>query len=60
MTNNDIVYVTKEAFTLLKLIDAEFRSDPKSTQCFDLRIVDRVRKCCAELELMMKRKGPVA
>lgn len=35
----------REAFTLLDLIDAEFRSDPASVQCFDLRIVERVRIC---------------
>lgn len=34
-----------EAFRLLDLIDAEFRSDPSSTACFDLGIVDRVRQC---------------
>jgi hypothetical protein len=34
-----------EAFQLLKLIDAEFRSDPMSVQRFDLRVVERVRKC---------------
>lgn len=32
----------QEALSLLRLIDSEFRSDPKSTQCFDLRIVQRV------------------
>jgi predicted adenine nucleotide alpha hydrolase (AANH) superfamily ATPase len=36
---------TREAFRLLKLIDAEFRSDPMSVQCFDLRIVEAVKKC---------------
>lgn len=35
----------KEAHELLALIDAEFRSDPQSVQCFDLRIVERVRYC---------------
>lgn len=35
----------KEAFDLLNLIDSEFRSDPMSTQCFDARIVERVRYC---------------
>ncbi len=35
----------EEAFVLLDLIDAEFRTDPMSTQCFDLRIVERVRVC---------------
>lgn len=34
-----------EAFQLLDLIDAEFRSDPMSTQCFDARIVNRVKHC---------------
>lgn len=37
--------VMAEAFSLLKLIDAEFQSDPMSVQCFDLRVVERVRKC---------------
>lgn len=37
----------QEAFHLLALIDAEFRSDPMSVQCFDLRIVERVRLCVA-------------
>lgn len=31
----------KEAFTLLDLISAEFRTDPMSVQCFDLRVVQR-------------------
>lgn len=38
---------TEEAFELLALIDAEFRTDPMSVQCFDLRIVERVRYCVA-------------
>lgn len=33
----------QEAFNLLDLIDAEFRTDPMSQQCFDSRIVVRVR-----------------
>lgn len=36
-----------EAHELLDLIDAEFRSDPMSQQCFDKRIVDRVSLCVA-------------
>jgi len=36
-----------EAHTLLDLIDAEFRTDPMSTQCFDERIVERVAYCVA-------------
>lgn len=40
----------KEALVLLDLIDSEFRSDPKSTQCFDQRIVDRVHRCVEDAE----------
>ena len=36
-----------EAHTLLDLINAEFQSDPTSVQCFDLRIVERVKICVA-------------
>ncbi len=36
-----------EAWKLLALIDAEFQSDPMSVQCFDLRIVQRVKECVA-------------
>lgn len=35
----------KEAHALLDLINAEFTSDPMSVQCFDLRVVERVRLC---------------
>ena len=35
----------REAFRLLDLINAEFQSDPMSVQCFDLRVVERVRQC---------------
>jgi len=34
-----------EAHALLDLINAEFKSDPTSTQCFDRRIVERVALC---------------
>ena len=34
----------REMMRLLDLIDAEWRSDPMSVQCFDLRIVADVRK----------------
>ena len=43
-----------EAFDLLALINAEFCSDPTSTQCFDLRIVERVRLCVAKREKFKK------
>lgn len=36
-----------EALTLIDLIAAEFESDPSSVACFDLRIVERVKKCAA-------------
>jgi len=39
---------TDEAFVLLDLIAAEFQSDPLSTQCFDERIVERVKLCAAK------------
>jgi hypothetical protein len=47
-----------EAFRLLDLIDAEFRSDPQSVQCFDLRVVERVRQC-VERRKRAERKGLV-
>ena len=43
-SDNDEVHV------LLGLIDAEFRTDPMSVQCFDLGIVERVRKCVEAYE----------
>jgi hypothetical protein len=36
-----------EMARLLDLIDAEWRSDPSSVACFDLRIVEGVRKALA-------------
>ena len=45
----------REAFRLLALIDAEFRTDPLSTQCFDLRVVQQVRECVAKREAFVKR-----
>lgn len=44
-----------EAFRLLGLIDAEFQTDPTSTQCFDLRIVQRVRECMAKRTRFVER-----
>ncbi len=34
----------REAWRLLRLVVAEWRSDPMSVQCFDLRIVERANK----------------
>ena len=45
-----------EAHDLLALIDAEFRSDLLSTQCFDARIVERVR-CCVALRKRHQEHG---
>lgn len=47
-----------EAFRLLDLINAEFQSDPRSVQCFDLRIVARV-KACIERRKSLERDGVV-
>jgi hypothetical protein len=51
---------TEEAFALIDLIDAEFRSDPTSTQCFDARIVDRVKWCAARRREYVKKSPFVA
>lgn len=47
----------REARELLALIDAEFRSDPASVQCFDLRLVMRVRECVAKHRELRRRMG---
>lgn len=39
-----------EAAELIGIIAAEFKSDPMSVQCFDLRIVERAIACSAELD----------
>lgn len=44
----------QEAFKLLALIDAEFQCDPMSVQCFDLRIVQRVKECVAKRAVFVK------
>jgi len=41
-----------EAIELLALIDAEFRTDPMSTQCFDGRVVERVRQCVEKNKIL--------
>ena len=46
---------TREAFRLLDLIDAEFRTDPMSVQCFDLGVVERVRACVASRKEFVRR-----
>lgn len=44
----------REAVAVLGLIVAEFKSDPQSVQCFDLRVVERAKVCVAELEKLEK------
>ena len=39
----------KEAARLLDLVVAEWRSDPMSVQCFDLRIVKQAKEVMAQL-----------
>lgn len=46
-----------EAHALLDLIGAEFSTDPMSTQCFDERIVERVRLCVAKRKAFEKQSG---
>lgn len=40
----------REAVELLGLIVAEWKSDPTSVQCFDLRTVERAKEVVARLE----------
>lgn len=51
---------TREAFALLGLIDAEFRSDPMSVQCFDLRLVERVKQCVAARKAFVAKRPLLA
>ena len=48
---------TDEAFKLLALINAEFCSDQMSVQCFDIRIVERVKACVAARK-RFEKDGP--
>lgn len=40
----------REAIELLKLVVAEWQSDPMSVQCFDLRTVNRATEVVARLD----------
>ncbi len=42
----------RRAVELLDIISTEFRSDPMSVQCFDLRIVDESIKVSARLRTL--------
>lgn len=41
-----------EAIELLRLVVAEWKSDPMSVQCFDLRTVERAKQCIASLDAL--------
>jgi hypothetical protein len=45
----------KEAISLLRIVDHEWRSDASSVACFDARIVGRTREVLARLDQL---KGP--
>lgn len=48
----------EEAHFLIDAICAEFMTDPRSTQCFDARIVDRVKSCAANRKKYMRDFRP--
>lgn len=48
--NANLTIAAPEMFSLLQIIAGEWRSDPVSTQCFDLRIVDKVLEFVDKLE----------
>ncbi len=48
--------IREEALELLSMITAEFRSDPHSVQCFDLRLVRRATLVSIEYE---RRKSEI-
>lgn len=43
----------REAVQLLGLVVAEWKSDPTSVQCFDLRTVERAKQVSARLEQLI-------
>jgi hypothetical protein len=49
---------TADVWTVLDLIVAEFRSDPMSVQCFDLRLVRRAIALVEEHERSTPDDGP--
>jgi len=50
----DAYKLFNECYALLDLIDTEFRTDPMSVQCFDLRIVQRVHEAVVKLKEMRR------
>lgn len=45
----------RNAVELLGLVVAEWKSDPQSVACFDLRTVERAKAVIAEIEPLMKK-----
>lgn len=45
----------RDAVRVLGLIAAEFRTDPQSVQCFDLRVVEEAKAIVAELEKLQPK-----
>jgi len=43
----------KEAVEILKLVVSEWNTDPKSVQCFDLRVVSRAKLVSKRLEKLV-------
>lgn len=47
--------LTHRALEIFKLVVAEWRSDPQSVQCFDLRIIEEAKA----IDTTMKRLNPL-
>jgi len=43
----------REAVEILKVVVAEWQSDPLSVQCFDLRTVERAKEVIARLDKLI-------
>lgn len=48
----------KAIFTPANIINAEFKSDPMSVQCFDLRIIKQLNNAIAAVEAQEPKKLP--
>ncbi len=46
--NGRLVSAAPDLLEILSLIVSEFKSDPMSVQCFDLRLVERAKRIVAE------------
>ncbi len=53
VSNEDV----KEAAELILLVAFEFKTDPMSVQCFDLRMVDRVTALADKIRAGALRPG---